>query len=558
MRLLSIELFGQYKGLKDQLFDFSMVEGDVAVLIGANGSGKSQVIELIAEAFAFLERQQRKDFRVRMPLGYDFRVMYEMASSRYEGLRRFGVDTRNGLRVSVHHLVHVVQDGDAQPAQTTMWQITAGGSLEELVLPRVIGYASGMSENLQRAFMRNALQYFDVIRVRAHLKNELAHPKVDEEATLIINERYLKRNPGIFAPEGQNPESGLFRLRETDTAIPRNLFLDYDCAALLIAMLGMLTNEARDSVWHEIPFRHPTRVVLRYDLRGQATATDNARDIKRLIELAGLERCTPISPKTSEGQYELLELDHLAGEIELDFQDPDVINRMADNSREPDQWFSALYKLQLLGVDEWSGIVKRALRRDSFQGHVEKPLKGKLPLSVQELWMSDGVKTVAFDDLSDGEVQLLLTLGAVRLFGDDETLFLYDEPETHLNPSWRARFHLDFESANEANGKAQAIVSSHSPFLVSSLPREAVFHFKKINGATEMTNPPGETFGASFDVLIKKHFNLRATISETAVHEIREQLANPQLTTAQKLAWLEESVGESMERSYLINKLRAG
>ena len=39
MKLLSIELFGQYKGLKDQAFDFSSVRGDVAVLIGANGSG---------------------------------------------------------------------------------------------------------------------------------------------------------------------------------------------------------------------------------------------------------------------------------------------------------------------------------------------------------------------------------------------------------------------------------------------------------------------------------------------------------------------------------------
>lgn len=557
MKLLSIELFGQYKGLRDQAFDFSSVSGDVAVLIGANGSGKSQVMELIAEAFAFLERRQRRDFRVRAPLGYDFRVMYEMASSRYEGLRRFAVDTRDGLRISVHQLADRPHDGVAQPAQGTWSEITAHGSLEELALPRVIGYASGMSENLQRAFMRNALQYFDVIRVRANLKKELAQPNVAEQATLTINKRFLKRNPGIFAAEGEDPESGLFRLRETDTAIPRNLFLDYDCAALLIAILGMLLHADRDEVWDEIPFRHPARVVLRYDLRGQATASDNARDIKRLIELAGPHRCTPISPRTSEAEYELLELDYLAGDIEIDFQDPEVIRRMADNSREPDQWFSALYKLQLLGVDEWSGTVKRALRRDNFQGHVEKPLKGKLPLSVQELWMSDGERTVAFDDLSDGEVQLLLTLGAVRLFGDDETLFLYDEPETHLNPSWRTRFHLDFEKANEANGKAQAIISSHSPFLVSSLPREAVFHFKKVDGVTDMTNPPGETFGASFDVLIKKHFDLRATISETAVREIRERLADLQSTNQQKLDWLEDSVGESMERSYLINKLRA-
>lgn len=194
----------------------------MAVLIGANGSGKSQVMELIAEAFAFLERRQRQDFRVRAPLGYDFRVTYEMASSRYEGLRRFAVDTRERLRIAVHQLADQPHDGIAQPAQGTWSEITADGSLEELALPRVIGYASGMSENLQRAFMRNALQYFDVIRVRSNLKKELAQPNVAEQATLTINERFLRRNPGIFAAEGEGPESGLFRLRETDTALPRN------------------------------------------------------------------------------------------------------------------------------------------------------------------------------------------------------------------------------------------------------------------------------------------------------------------------------------------------
>lgn len=558
MKLLSIQLFGEYKGLRDQVFDFSMAEGDVAVLIGANGSGKSQVMELIAEVFAYLERQQRKDFRVRAPLGYDFRVMYELASFRYQGVRRFVVDSREKASVTIFEQPAATPEGSQQPASQTWQQIAVGDvAYAELLLPRVVGYASGLVENLQRPFMRNALQFFDVIRVRANLKKELAQPEVDEEATLAINTRYLRRNPGIFAPEGKDPESGLFRLRETDTAAPRNLFLDYDCASLLIAMLGMLKPEDRDAVWSEIPFRHPRRVVLRYDLRRQATATDNARDIKLLIELAGPGRCTPISTRSTEEQYELLELDHLAGDIEIDFQDQSVIARLSDNVRGPSQWFYALYKLQLLGVEEWSGGMKRALRRDNFQGHVEKPLKGKLPLSVHQLWMSDGQHTVAFDDLSDGEAQLLLTLGAVRLFGDDETLFLFDEPETHLNPSWRTRFHLDFEKANEANGRSQAIVSSHSPFLVSSLSREAVFHFKRVDGVTEMTTPPGETFGASFDVLIKKHFNLRATISETALQEIRDKLANVQLTEAQKLEWLEESVGESMERSYLINKLRS-
>ena len=65
MRLLSIELFGEYKGLKDQAFDFSAAGGDVAVLIGMNGSGKSQVMELIAELFAYLSGSRTRLSRQR-------------------------------------------------------------------------------------------------------------------------------------------------------------------------------------------------------------------------------------------------------------------------------------------------------------------------------------------------------------------------------------------------------------------------------------------------------------------------------------------------------------
>ncbi|WP_425259247.1 AAA family ATPase [Rubrivivax sp. RP6-9] len=556
MRLLSIELFGEYKGLKNQAFDFSAAGGDVVVLIGMNGSGKSQVMELIAEVFTYLERRQRSDFRVREPLGYEFRVEYQLASALFQGSRRYVVDSRNGLQIEVHE---TAPDPAADPqTPPDAWHPVQGvAGLDDVLLPRLVGYASGLSENLQRPFMRNALQFHDVIRVRSRLKEELARPHVDERATIEINQRYLARHRGVFSAESDVDGPELFRLREADTVAPRSLFLDYDCAALLIALLGMLPVGDRNAIWQEIPFRHPARAVFRFDLRGQATAGDNARDIQRLIDLAGPDRVAPLSARASEEQFDLFQLEYLAGDIELDFTDPQVIGRIEGSGRDPSQWFSALYKLQLLGVGAWPGDVKKSLRRDGFQGHVKKPLKGKLPLSVQALWMSDGRSQAALDDLSDGEIQLLLTLGAVRLFGDNETLFLYDEPETHLNPSWRTRFHLDFERANEAHGSAQALVSSHSPFLVSSLPRQAIFHFKKIDRVTSMDMPDSETFGASFELLIKRHFDLKAAISETAIQEIRGKLADNSLSTGDKLAWLESSVGDSVERTYLINKLRA-
>ncbi|WP_273601425.1 AAA family ATPase [Roseateles albus] len=533
----------------------AIANSDVAVLIGMNGSGKSQVMELIAEVFSYLERKQRPDFRVREPLGYDFRVTYQLSSVLFQGSRRYAIDSRGGIQVEVYE--SPTNPGVAQLNLPNAWLPVQGiDGLDDVVLPRLVGYASGLSENLQRPFMRNALQFHDVIRVRSRLKEELAQPHVDERRTIEINRRFLTRHRGVFGAEGEADGPELFRLRESDTVAPKSLFLDYDCSALLIALLGMLPAGDRNAIWGEIPFRHPSRAIIRFDLRSQSTAGDNARDIQRLIELAGPDKLKPLSAKASEEQFELVQLEYLAGDIELDFTDPQVLGRMHDNARSPSQWFAALYKLQLLGVSAWSGEVKKSLRKDGFQGHVKKPLKGKLPLSVQELWMSDGQREVALDDLSDGELQLLLTLGAVRLFGDDETLFLFDEPETHLNPSWRTRFHLDFEQANRAHGSAQALVSSHSPFLVSSLPKHAIYHFKKTDQMTSMETPDSETFGASFELLIKRHFDLKAAISETAIQDIRGKLADNKLSTEDKLAWLEESVGDSFERSYLINKLR--
>ena len=189
MRLLSIELFGEYKGLKNQAFDFSAAGGDVVVLIGMNGSGKSQVMELIAEVFTYLERRQRSDFRVREPLGYEFRVEYQLASALFQGNRRYVLDSRNGLQIEVHE---TAPDPAADPQTLPdAWHLVQGvAGLDDVLLPRLVGYASGLSENLQRPFMRNALQFHDVIRVRSRLKEELARPHVDERATIEINQRY--------------------------------------------------------------------------------------------------------------------------------------------------------------------------------------------------------------------------------------------------------------------------------------------------------------------------------------------------------------------------------
>lgn len=44
----------------------------------------------------------------------------------------------------------------------------------------------------------------------------------------------------------------------------------------------------------------------------------------------------------------------------------------------------------------------------------------------------DNLTSVAFEELSDGESQLLQILAILKLYSQENTLFLLDEPETHL------------------------------------------------------------------------------------------------------------------------------
>ncbi|HCR1546044.1 TPA: hypothetical protein ONA86_006417, partial [Pseudomonas aeruginosa] len=176
MKLLHFELIGQYKGLANQRFDFSDAPGKVIALIGLNGSGKSQLMELIAEAFAYLERRKRADFRVRKNLKYQFNLTYEWSDKDREPLKRYTAQLEADQSILVSRSTYTPAAGADENNQ---WSPKEDCLLADLPLPRLIGYASGLNENLQRSFMRNALQYFEVMRTRSRRRIELAQPTID-------------------------------------------------------------------------------------------------------------------------------------------------------------------------------------------------------------------------------------------------------------------------------------------------------------------------------------------------------------------------------------------
>ena len=75
--------------------------------------------------------------------------------------------------------------------------------------------------------------------------------------------------------------------------------------------------------------------------------------------------------------------------------------------------------------------------------------------------------------LSEGEQQYLLVMGLIALShsSQDETLFLLDEPDTHINPQWQRSYieYIQKLCSTEEDRRSKAFfISTHSPLLVQA------------------------------------------------------------------------------------------
>ena len=82
-----------------------------------------------------------------------------------------------------------------------------------------------------------------------------------------------------------------------------------------------------------------------------------------------------------------------------------------------------------------------------------------------------------FDQLSEGEKQLIAVIGAIRLTNQRDNLILLDEPDTHLNPQWSWEYPEMLDEAFDASQKdhSTVLMATHDPVVISGLVREQVF-----------------------------------------------------------------------------------
>jgi predicted ATP-dependent endonuclease of OLD family len=73
--------------------------------------------------------------------------------------------------------------------------------------------------------------------------------------------------------------------------------------------------------------------------------------------------------------------------------------------------------------------------------------------------------TIGFENLSEGEQQLIAVKGITELLRGEETIYLLDEPDNYLHPSWQENL---LEDLSHYTGKTHFFVTTHSPQLLTN------------------------------------------------------------------------------------------
>jgi predicted ATPase len=102
----------------------------------------------------------------------------------------------------------------------------------------------------------------------------------------------------------------------------------------------------------------------------------------------------------------------------------------------------------------------------------------------------DGALT--FRELSEGEQQLLMVLGLLRFTKEDESLFLLDEPDTHLNPAWSLEYLGLLEKIAGPQKTCQAIMATHDPLVIAGLQKNQVRVMSREENGRVLAEVPAE------------------------------------------------------------------
>lgn len=191
-------------------------------------------------------------------------------------------------------------------------------------------------------------------------------------------------------------------------------------------------------------------------------------------------------------------------------------------------------------------------------------------IEIKELYMSSGERAIQnmlswlnlipfFNEFIDTNIEML----------SENLLLLIDEVDLYIHPEWQRKIldYLIYELKNQFPRKnIQLILTTHSPFVLSDLPKENIIFLKPQNYEFAIEKNDFDTFGANIHTLLQKGFFMSSTIGEFSKKLIEEInatvdkcLKNETKLDSKKYIEYQQIIniiGEPLIKSYLQEKLK--
>lgn len=555
MKLVRVKLNCDFRGIKKDFevsfFDIKSkkdpFEFNPYCLVGLNGSGKSNILEALANIFYHIEcvylnykpkgfektpkSNKGFDSNVSSPNAFEIEYLIPVNWSVEKSLPSEGIASWSKFnyahvkivkKINARPEIEILNHSDFVNQAKNPDRIITKQILPELV----IGYSSGENEVLSLPFFKMRFIHFD-------------------EYSDILTRRYDYSRPEgrmmyIDAQYSQTILLSNFLMQDKKYLKP---FTDKSGG---IGILGV--EQFRILIQKHVYQRFKPEVISTLSLSDANDKSKLSVELTTLIRPA-IEKLISCCTLFSEDNEDLI----------LDFWVDDALKKAFQKEFiSPLDLFRTFQILHTLNLYDVSYQTKNDLYNSaSLYVNETVPI---LPshkrvfrikeFTVQKAYSKNSLLTKS---LSDGEHQFLHTMGICLLLRDSNALFLLDEPETHFNPGWRSKFISTLKAClkEDKNVLRDILITTHSPFLISDCKKENVKWFikNKKDGPEKVTL---NTFGTSISKLMHEFFGKGRQIADLSWNEMLSDLKSDDINTLNDAL---SKFGESNEKNMILQKL---
>ncbi|MDX8347805.1 AAA family ATPase [Cognatiyoonia sp. IB215446] len=423
----------KFKNLTDFEIDFD--EGELStVLIGQNGTGKSNVIEALVTIFRDLDLGKPTEFR------------YAMAYKCHG--RTVEIDNR---------LVRKKQTIKVDGKSLSKKAFSEGKS--EFLPDNVFGYYSGTSRRLEKLFDTHQARYYQHVISPASQSSDVE--EIDLRRLFYCRSTYGQLALLTYFARGSDSARAFLK---------QQLRIDgFDSALIVLRKPRWATST-------------PTKHQLEH---GDPRFWHAAGLVRSLLDQLWAHSLAPFE-YSAEEQDDYRTTSSKEDQSYIYIRDEKSLRDIANHFGSEKAFFALL---ETLDISDLVREVRIWVRRDDVDGEIP------------------------FHEISDGEKQLLSVLGLMRFTGRDESLFLLDEPDTHLNPAWKWDYLPLVREVAQGNRESHIIMTSHDPLTMGGLKASQVQVMYRDDSDKLVARPPDvEPRGLGFTSILTQIFGLPTTV----------------------------------------------